>query len=269
MRIMVPGADFSSKNIGQVEVPITWDVDAAAYRAAIPTHAALFTYTQNRALNIFFKQLKSQGLWSKITNLYLPIFGQSEGGVNLKTPASNIGFPASGATATYDVKGIKFLLGWTTPFTKDLTDVHAGFYNTTARADVDTFCAGLSKSANEFNLGRRVFTGKNAGLLLNAALQRPNLPNHLTSIGPMIGCSKLASNITSVLVDTDYTFVNQSFDPVDPNTSAFVLGGTTAGANTSIQDTSMGLFTFGSYLTDSEMTVYGALQTSLITALLA
>lgn len=269
MRFIVPGADFSSKHIDQVEVPITWDVDAAAYRAAIPTHAASFTYAQNRALNIFFKTLKTQGLWTKITHLYLPVFGQSEGGVNLKNPASIIGFPASGATATYDVKGIKFLLGWTTPFTKDLTDVHAGFYNTSARADVDTLCAGIAKNANEFIIGRRVFTGKNAGMLANSVLLRPNVPNHLTSIGPMIGSSKLSSNITSVLVDTEYTSVAQSFDPVDPNTTALILGGTAAGANTSIHDTSMGLFTFGSYLTQSEMTNFGAMQTTLMTALLA
>lgn len=273
MVIVVEGADASANNIGQVlGLPIVWDVDAAAYTAAIPTTFATLSEPKKRALNVFIKGLKNKGLWTKITNLYLPIWGATsrlDAGVNVKTPADNINFPVSGATATYDSKGIKFLLGWATPFSKDFADIHTGFYNTTARADVDTLCAGIARSANEWNVGRRVLTGKNAGVLVNAVLLRPNVPNHLTSIGPIIASSKLSSNFTSVQVDTEFNSVSQAFDPIDPNTSVMNLGGVTAGANTSIHDTSMGLFTFGSSLNQTELADYAALQITLMTALMA
>lgn len=267
MVIVIKGSDFSSNNLGQITLPIYWDTDALAYTAKIPTAFAAMSDAKKRALNKFFKGLKSAGIYSKITHLYLPIFGQSEGGINLITPTQNIGFPVSGPIATYSNNGVYFLQGWQVPFSKNLLDVHAGFYNTTACPDVDQLRLGIASGGNDFWVGRRISSPKNAGFLLNAVLPRIILANHMTSIGAVIGTTNFAANYTATQVDGEYGTIAQAYNG---NNSTFLkLGYHTVGSNTFLLEASVGLYTFGSSLAQTELATYSALQTSLMTALLA
>ncbi len=259
MILVASGANASANPIGQVEVPITWDADAAAYRAAIPVAAAAANYAKNKALNNFFKGLKTAGLWTKISHMYLPTFGQTEGGVDLKNPASNIGFPAS--NATYTAQGVNFALAWAMPYTLSTADIHVGAYNTTAPPDnTDIIRVSIGQSSSNFQLGRRIQSTRQAGMLYNS------VTDHMATIGPMIGVNKSSIPMTATLIDSEYVSNPQSYAG---STVTLNLSGTSAGANTNNPNQTFGFYTFGTFLTQTEMATYGALQTTLMTALLA
>jgi hypothetical protein len=89
----------------------------------------------------------------------------------------------------------------------------------------------------------------------------------MTSIGPLIGTSNASQAATAALVDTEYAAIAQTY--AGASGVYLKLSGHTAGNTTAVSEVSYGLFTFGSYLTQTEMTTYGALQTTLINALTA
>ncbi|MND74234.1 hypothetical protein D3C80_658220 [compost metagenome] len=268
MIIRINNADFSANNIGEVDIPITYDPDALAYLNAIPVTFAGMTYAKKKAINIFFKKLKSNGIYSKIIRLFLPIFGQSDGGVNLINPLENIAFPTDSSIATYNSKGIYFLKGWGCPFTVLSQDMHAGSYNTTSAPDVDKVRVSIGKSSAEFWLGRRISSSRLAGLLPNPTTPRINFSNQMTAIGPLIGTSKTSITTQSAVVGYDMqTQVNGNYVPT--GAINLVLGSHTVNDSVNTQETSYGLFSFGSYLTPSELTAYGQLQINLINVLVA
>lgn len=268
MRLIVPGANFSSKHIDQVEVPITWDSDAAVYRAAIPTAAAAFTYAKNRALNRFFKDLKSKGLWPNITNLYLPVLGRTEGGVNLKNPAQNINFPAAGAVVTYDANGALFLQGWSSGINATAANFHGGIYNTTGNAADTATRVGMSIHGGAMWIAARRGGLNGTGMYLDASYQA-RLPNHVASAGPIIASYVSATKFVGAAIDGEYTeSIRTEAVPV-VGSATVLLGGTVVGANNFALASPIGLITLGGALTQAQATDYAALQTTLMTALMA
>ncbi len=265
MILIASGADASANPIGHVEVPIIWDSDAAAYRAATPVAASAANYAKSKALNNFFKGVKTAGLWTKISHMYLPVFGQAEGGVDLKNPASNIGFPAS--NATYNAQGVNFSLAWAMPYSLNTSDIHVGAFNTTAPPDnTDIIRVSIGQSSSNFQLGRRIQATRQAGILYNAGLARLSVTDHMLSIGPMIAVNKASTPMTAVQIDSEYVSNPQTYAG---GVVTLNLSGTSAGANTNNPNQVFGFYTFGTFLTQAEMATYGALQTTLMTALLA
>lgn len=266
MVIKIPGADFSANAVRVIDIPIEFEAETVAYALHVPVAYDAMSNTKKKALNTFFKALKTNALWSKIENLYLPIFGQTEGGVNLKAPTVNIGFPASGATATYDANGIKFLLGWNTSLTHSWNDIHAGFYNTTSNANGAAARIGISNPTNWW-IGR-VGSANQTGFIVNGSY-RAQLLNHVASIGPVLACADQANKYVKVAVDGEYKEVTDaSAFPATANTS-ITFGGQSPASTNLILDSSIGLFTIGTKLTQAEMVLYAALQTTLMTALMA
>ena len=261
-------ADASAHNVGQVEVPIIWDTDALAYRSSIGVVGDGLNYSKQKALNHFFKGLKTGGIWDKISHLFLPIFGRNEGGVNLKNPNYNINFPSDPAIATYDEKGVFFLVGWPTPFTIQRMVMHGGFYNTTSNSANTAFRVGLGLNniGSLFLAARRGSTG-NTGLYLNNnySAQRPG---HLSTRGPVISIFNGNLKYVACLIDSEWAEQTRTESAPNLPDGAITLGG---GANSNATTTlasSIGLFTFGSPLSQSEAAVYGALQESLLTVLM-
>lgn len=280
MIIIIPGADFSTKNIGQVQVPIQWDVDALAYRTAIPAAAATFDYAKNKALNTFFKALKSNGIWSKIDSLYLPLFGYQEGSKNLKDPNSdNLGLPAPGAIASYSNKGVLFagiFVKAGTVLAAKFNDSHFGFYNTTAGETTDTaqrVGIGIGPPAGSgFFVGRRTSTGANTCGFVLSSEYRAIIPNHDKSIGAMIGCANASLKLVGVQSGAEYRqFIGteaQAFpSPTSPR--SIIIGSYRADTLQAPLNTSIGLITLGAYLNEAEVGLYSTLQATLMNALTA
>jgi len=267
MIIILKGADASANNLGSVEVPIDWDVDAAAALTHMPTAAAAFTYAKNKAFNTFFKGLKTAGIYSKTTHIFLPCLGRVEGGVNLVAPTYNINFPT--ANATYGVKGVYFSLGWITPFTKNLKDSHVGVYTSTATSDVTPARYSMASSASNFEhlLGRRINSARSGFAVKGSSELVTTNSGHMQSIGPMIGSVKESINTANAVIDSELITITTTYT-AGP-TVALILGGSINNSATSFADCYHSLFTFGSYLTQTELAAYSALQTSLMTALLA
>lgn len=265
---VIKGADYSANNVGQIEVPITWDASLVPYIAQIPNALAAMSYAKQKALNQYVKALKSNNIFSKITQHYLPILGRQEGGVNLINPTQNIGFPNDNSIATYDSKGVKFLLGWIHPLPPNWNSIHAGFYNTTANSADTANRIGISKGSSSFFIAGRRTSAANSGTLLDSNY-RAQVTNHVGSIGPVIGVLDASAMVARTIVDAEYKGYQGTAAISIPPTSNTILGGVTSGTNASILDSSIGLFTFGTALTESELSIYAALQTNLMTALLA
>ncbi|GLU54453.1 hypothetical protein Dfri01_39140 [Dyadobacter frigoris] len=267
MVIKISGADYSANPVRQIDIPVEFEAETTAYATRIPVAYAAMTATKKKALNTFIKGLKTNGLLAKINGLYLPIFGQTEGGVNLKTPTFNVGLPASGVVATYDSKGILFLQGWLYPPNESWADIHCGFYNTTSNADNSGFRIGWGKSGQTFSLANRRGNSSSTGLLF-ATGWTAQLPNHVASIGPVIGSHISATKFIGCAIDGEYT-ENISTSTLPTFSAATIIGGTAVGANTNALAQPIGLLTTGTALNQAQATTYAALQTTLMTALMA
>lgn len=263
----VSGADYSANPVRVIDIPVAFEAETTAYATYIPVAYAAMTNAKKLALNNFVKGLKNNGIWAKINNLNIPLFGQTEGGVNLKTPTTNIGLPASGAVATYDSKGILFLQGWLYPPNESWADIHCGFYNTTSNPDNTGFHIGFAKNATTIGIANRRGNSGQSGLLF-ATGYSAQLPNHVASIGPLIGSYVAATKFLGCAIDGEYT-ENTATGTNPTLTAVTVVGGSTAGTSTNVLGSSLGLLTSGNALTQAQATLYAALQTSLMTALLA
>lgn len=92
MIIVLNDADFSAKNIGQIELPIVIDPEV---EAVLAHYGRSFTISQKAQFQLFYKGLKRDGIYDKLTNLYLPILSNTvnEAMFNIKADrmdASNV-----------------------------------------------------------------------------------------------------------------------------------------------------------------------------------
>lgn len=266
MIFVIPGADYSANNIGQVETPIIYDEATTLYLNAIPTAAAGLTYDQRKALNNFIKGLKTASIFTKITHLCMPVFGMTEGGVNIVAPSTNINLPST--NATYDSDGVLFSLGWDSGISKNGRELCCGFYNTTAApigGSVQRI--GISRGAGGYWLARKSSTtSSTASDIILSTDNRINFPNHAASIGPIICSYSGSGNYMYGVVDAEFgsdTAINQTPIPTSFNV---IIGGAVAALDTSVLGARIGLITLGAPLTDTEIVAYGSLQTSLMSA---
>ena len=106
MIIVLKNADFSANNIGQIDIPIVWDADAKAFVDSLTVE---LDDTKKRKVNNLFTQLKSNGIFSKLSKLYLPILGSDDAGRNLITPNDIMSLPSD---TTFSNKGMKLTKGF-------------------------------------------------------------------------------------------------------------------------------------------------------------
>lgn len=269
MVIVVTGADASENNIGQIEgLPIVWDADASNAKDHIPIAAATFNYAKNRGFNEFFKGLKSGGIWTNITCLTLPIFGQSEGGVNLKTPTQNIGLPSSGTVATYNANGVQFLQGWASPISVSTTSFHGGVYNTTANTDNSGSRVGLTVGNGGRWISARRSGSNGSGASIDANYQAI-VANRVGGVGLVMSSYNSSTKRVATIVDGEYVGNTRTETPPAISSGVVWLGGTAAGATTFLLQSPIGLITMGAELTQTQMTVYDGLCHTLLTTLMA
>ena len=277
MITVIQGVDFSNVSIGTVQVPIDWDSDALAYKSAIPITSANFTYAKEKALNNFFKGLKTAQIWGKINRLYLPLFGAIEGSVNLKTPGLNgLGLPASGPIATYDANGVLFsgIFSAGVITQAQLGDSHYGIYDTTNSEEVSARVAiGLGPATGVvYSISRRNTSTSNLSLFAVDSTNRASIANHANSKGVLIGSMNKSierMSVQSLGEYASYTAPSAGSIPINAMSRNIILGSSSANAYSFPLNGRIGLVTIGTYLNQSELALYSALQTDLITALMA
>lgn len=264
MIIVLKGADFSANNIGQIDVPIEYEPETLAYKLEILPVSSGWDFQTNRAINRFVRNLKSSGLWPKITHLFLPVFGRVHGGVNLKDPAYNIGFPET--NATYSENGVLFAQPFQTPNFFNLKEQHVGTYNSTAGANQADAMNSIAASQYEFLLGRN--PGNSAsGFRIQGGTINALVSGRRISTGPLMGSHSQSVGIIRALVDTEVVSTASS-NTTQSASSRLFLGGNQSGSASGTAKSYNAIFTFGAPLTGEELSVYGALQTELMTVLL-
>lgn len=268
MVIKVKNANYAAKAVRVIDIPVEPEAETVAYAEHIPTSYAAMSDTKKKALNKAIRDLKNNGLWSKIDHLYLPILGRSEGGVNLKNPTFNIGFPAAGAVVTYDSHGALFLQGWNSGLTVNAASFHVAFYNTTSNASDTATRVGLSISNGGMWLAARRGGLNGTGMFMDGAYQA-KIANHVSGVGPIISSYVSATKFIGCAIDAEYVQATRTeANPVITSTALWV-GATALGASTNALASPMGLIAVGAGLNQTESTLYGAIQTTLLTALAA
>lgn len=267
MIIIVKGANFSANNIGQVDVPIAYDADARAYLDAIPATDAILSEDKKKAINSYFKSLKSGGLFSKINHLYLPIFGRVDGSVNLKNPLINLGLPSSGAT--YDAQGVLFTTGWVAiPISVSMRESLGGIYNTTQVVATGTTPA----SAFGYTGGSGYFKRKGSSNFSNMILTATNRVDGLAGSAAFTGLLAGSFSFTgNYMVGTDGTNVMSDATVLASEVPDSTIN-PTIGSLQSLSEplnAKIGLIVFGSPFTAIELEAYRSLTATLMAALLA
>lgn len=77
MIIVLSGADFSANNIGKIDLPVELDDTTKSILSMLTKYGA--TSMQAQHLNNFVLGLKSNGIYEKLTYLFLPIFAKELG----------------------------------------------------------------------------------------------------------------------------------------------------------------------------------------------
>lgn len=264
MIIVLKGADFSANNIGRVELPLVWDVDAKGYVDSLSS-SSTFTDIQNRSINSLFVGLKSNDIYQSIKGLYLPIFGRIDGGKNIKNPSSNINLPNSGAT--YDNNGVLFSLGWLYPNTITKSNHTIGIYNTTpttqpgGSGNPPAVSAAPRTTTNI--LGRKTLTNNTqAGYTIDGTI-RPSILNHSNSVGLLAGGQSELLNKTSFFADSE------SIDAIYGGTATFTsfnIGGTTSGTADNLLMASIGVIFDSNYLSNEQVSIMSVLLDDIVNA---
>jgi hypothetical protein len=211
MKIILKTADFSANNIGQVEVPIDFAVETLAYFEAIPTAFASLTYNQKFQINKFILGLKSNSLFAKNDHrVYLPIFGKTEGAVNMLNPAQTaLNLPNASGSVIYDVNGLTLdSTNFTSNYNVKWDDSFFGFINKTNDVASVTRTSFIDRGAF-VGIGRKL-SSTSAGLVYSGDV-RVLIPGRSTSNGYVFGSygsagvalSKRGSN---VIVDGEYGY---------------------------------------------------------------
>lgn len=265
--VIILNVDASANNVGQIDLPFVPTADTELYLNSIPVTAANLTNQKKRALDDFFIFLNENNLKSKIEHAYIPLFGRLEGGVNLVNPSFNIAWPSDTAVAEFSSDGIKFKQGWLAGFQVNRQNLHVGFYNTTS----SNYVGGNTQASINPNgqIFGRVANGGQAAWTI-AASKRATVQNRNLSIGCMLGvCDVVGSGSAYINVDgeaspaVEITSVDLSTNPI-----ALVYGNASVGGLSQAMY-SHGYFTDGIAMTPSELALYNAAITTLITALLA
>lgn len=140
MILRLNGADFSTNNIGKIDIirEITSDT-----KKLLSNFSREFTDEQMFAVQDFISGLKNNGIWSSIGNLYIPVMCGSllECGYNLKTGEKDVTF---GSDYVWSNKGLKLLPTstnyWSTAAKVKINgsqqNLHLGAYNTDSLAGI-------------------------------------------------------------------------------------------------------------------------------------
>lgn len=266
MKLILNTADFSANNIGQVEVPINYANETLAYLDAIPTASASLTDNEKRGINSFFRGLINNSLYSKMERIYIPRFGNVEGGVNLVNPAqTKLNLPVSGGGVTYDINGV--LLGtnyFTANFAHGLDNKFMGFANKTAVSSIPdaAFRSVCLNYAGFVGLGR-VHTGgqSQAGLVVSGS-DRALVLGRSLSTGYILTSTDDDTDVRSVIVDGEY--VTDPKETAHANTELYIGGQNQVGHTDCKHHIS--LLLFGQKLNQSEMSLLGGLIDNLMAA---
>lgn len=264
MKVILNTADFSANNIGQVEVPINYANETLAYLEAIPTTAASLNDTQKRGINSFFKGLINNSLYAKMERIYIPRFGQIEGGINLVNPSqTGLNLPASGGGVTYDVNGV--LLGtnyFTANFAYGLDNKFMGFANKTAVSSIpdSAFRSLCLNYAGFIGLGRvQTGTQSEAGLIVSG-FDRALVTGRSLSAGYMLTSTDDETDVRSVIVDGEYVSISKETNNI--STELYIGGQNQVGYTDCKHHIS--LLLFGTKLNQTEMSLLGGLIDNLM-----
>lgn len=266
--VIILNVDASANNVGQIELPFVPSPDTEAYLNAISVAAGTLTNQKKRALDDFFITLNTTNLKSKISHAYIPLFGRSEGGVNLINPSFNIGWPSDASIAEFNENGIKFKLGWSSGYQVNRHNLHIGFYNTTS----SNYVGGNAQSSLSPNgqIFGRVANGGQAAWTIGAS-KRVTVQNRNLSIGCMLGvCDIAARALAYINVDGEAStdLIMEGAD-VPPATAVALIYGNASVGGVAQAMYYHGYFTDGVAMTQSELALYNAAITTLMTALLS
>lgn len=256
--------NFSENKIGTIEVPIVYEAETLAYKEAIPTAASSFDYARNLALNNFFKGLKENSLLSKITRNYLPIFGQTEGAINLVNPSDTpLNLPTT--NATYNSRGMTISQSFLTNFVQDWTQFHLGFYNLDGRpeSDGDIMSTTIAATYTDLRVGRRVKGVNNSGINVTP-VDYSLLSGYSFSSGSVL--TGKTNTVWQSYINGEYPAeITWSGNTIAGNNP--IIGGVDDASSSEIPGHPISFLTFGdSALTQSDFIIYGSLIENLMQA---
>lgn len=255
MYLIIEDADASDSNIGNVTLPFNPIPQTQEYLAAISSEG--FSDAKKIAIDTFFRRIVNTGLISKISRLYLPVFGRVDGGVNMVSPEdSNLGFPSTGAT--YDASGVNFTSAWTSPFSVNTTDLLMGAWNSGVVASDALNRYSLGNAGLNFLLGRRLNASAVNPAFIRSSSDRAFISGAGSGIGLQLGCVKQAEGVMSCMFDGIYGVKNPML-LTTPATLSFSFSSSSAVAHK--------LYVFGSYMTESEMGFLTEYVNDLITGI--
>lgn len=228
MVIKLTGADFSSNNIGKLNLLATLSSET---KALLANYSRRLTSEQNYAVQDFIQGLKDNGIWTKIGNLYLPVLAGnlSEVLYNVKTGTmdgslntngyvlQNNGLNVKPETSSKDTLALSTLVN----YNGSQQNLHALFYNTTeitATADNKDFLTGTD--ANGFaiySVSNTSFTVKTDGNIdviptsKMLAKTTPSLKGIVQSTGGNMAVGSDNPTIGGTPISTDNTYTNAKF----------------------------------------------------------
>lgn len=263
MNIILNNADFSGNNLGQAPIEIEYTAQA---QALFDAYATSLTTPQKNAIQAFLNNVNADaGLTAKVTDVYLPLFGATDGWVNVIDTVA-FAYPASGY-ATYDANGINFIQGFEMPFTSQLNSHFFYGYNTTALTLTSAPKPIFSRSDFSGYLGRLVSTN-NAGYFNSSTTNA--VVSGATSVaqGGVMGNSFSSESLFMTIVDGT-TALDPQGDFISTGTDNYVIGSTSEGNTANVPDNAYGCFAWGTGLTQAEAEALDGFLNDLNTALLA
>ncbi len=264
MIIVLKNADFSANNIGQIEVPIIWDTDAKTF---VDSLTGTISDERKRKINTLFVQLKAQQVFDKITSLYLPILGSSDGGKSIKG-TSTITYPSA---STFESKGVRLSLGFRMPnFNRSNGSI--GVYNS---APIDSNSGTLSASLSFNTVNVESSAGTNPGRSAGRAVLNAGTSGGLTLGTPRITINGELKSVGFVAVSTNSSLVKTlcllsktvgtgDFAFSTNESASPIIGGLSIATNYGIVQAPIGCIFMGEYLTSTELTALGDVMDSFI-----
>ena len=236
--------------------------------AFLTNYTKSFTTDQKTAVKTFITGLKSNGIWEKIGNLYMPVLAGdlSEAIFNVKTetvdatPSSNAyGLANNGLKAISNVNEKIYV-----SYTGSQQDFHCLFYNTTEITDSSSSDLLLGSEANGFISYTRfpgAFSGKTDG---NTDITYPS--KLLSKATPSLFGSVQTSTGNMVVGSSDQSIGGTAISTNNPYTNAsFILLAISSAIRES--KASYGLISLGAALTAEQAAAYSSLADALMTAM--
>lgn len=201
MILRLNGADFSANNIGKIDIirEITSDT-----KKLLSNFSREFTDEQMFAVQDFISELKNNGIWSSIGNLYIPVMcgSLSECGYNLKTGEKDVTF---GSDYVWSNKGLKLSPTstnyWSTAAKVKINgsqqNLHLGAYNTDSLAGITQ-----TESIFGYNLADDNKTVIQFGITANKAFSLKTDNNTNVSVGALTSADFVAKSLKMVIQST-------------------------------------------------------------------